>query len=174
MDILNNILLAAIPAVIVAGTAYFVLKNSLEKELLRHRQELKLKRHKDVFPHQLEAYQRLTLFLERINPNSLVMRTHKAGMPAKALQKELLDAIRQEFEHNLAQQLFVSESAWELVKRSKEEVIKMINIAGSTIDDAATSFDLSKKIFEMLAELGESPTDIAGKGLREEFKSITK
>ena len=47
MDILNNILLAAIPALVVAGTAYFVLKKSLEKELLRHRQELKLKKHKE-------------------------------------------------------------------------------------------------------------------------------
>ena len=74
---------------------------------------------KFFLPHRVEAYQRIILFMERISPNSLVMRKFENGMKAKELQGELLSTIRSEFEHNIAQQIFISPQGWKMVKESK-------------------------------------------------------
>ena len=57
------------------------------------------------------------------------MRLHKPNTTAKSLQTTLLKAIREEYDHNVAEQLFISPEAWGMVKKSKEESIKIINIA---------------------------------------------
>lgn len=110
---------------------------------------------------QLEAYQRLVLFLERISPQHIAMRLVRSKMSADELQHQLLATIRQEYEHNLAQQLFVSSKAWESVKSSKEEVVKVINMAASRLAAGSTATDLSRGIVEITAQLKHQPTDQA-------------
>ena len=118
-----------------------------------------LKKH--FFPLQVDAIQRMVLFLERIAPNNLVMRLNKPSLPARTMQQELLQNVRQEYEHNLAQQIFISQEAWDRVQASKEEVLKIINIAATKLEDNATGNDLSKSIFEITAQLKSQPTDSA-------------
>ena len=83
---------------------------------------------KHFFPLQVDATQRMVLFLERISPNNLIMRLNNPGLPARAFQQKLLENIRSEYEHNLAQQIFISAEAWNITKQSKEEVVKIINM----------------------------------------------
>ena len=124
---------------------------------------------KHFIPMQVEAYQRLVLFLERIAPNNIVMRLNNPGLPYGAFQAKLLETIRQEYEHNLAQQIFVSREAWEITKNSKEEVLKIINMAASNLPPDAMANDLSKNIFEITAQLEKQPTDRAIDLLKEEL-----
>ena len=56
------------------------------------------------------------MFLERISPNSLVMRMHNPGLPARVLQADLLKTIREEYDHNVAQQLFITITGWDMLK----------------------------------------------------------
>lgn len=170
MEILGYIVVSLIPSLALVYFFKLHLDKQNEKDINRLSIELKKERQNAIFPSKLEAYQRVILLLERINPQSLIMRLHQPGLAAKQFQSSLLASIREEFDHNIAQQLFISTQAWDLVKKSKEETIKIINIAGREMKEDATANELSNKIFEIVAELEELPTEIAVKILKEEFK----
>ena len=128
--------------------------------------------HKFFLPHRVEAYQRIILFMERISPNSLVMRHFEASQSSKDLQKELLSTIRSEFEHNIAQQVFLSPKEWKMVKDSKEEIIKIINLASSQIEENGSALELSSKIFEIASQLDKLPTEITNEFLISELQKL--
>jgi len=65
------------------------------------------------------------------------------------MQTMLILAIREEFEHNLSQQVYISSQAWEMIKSSKENMVKLINTAAANLSDKASGTDLSQKIFEL-------------------------
>ena len=108
MDVVLQIALIIFPAGAVLLTTIFFLRKETNKEVRIAQIELKKQRQEYFLPNRVEAYQRSVLLMERIHPGSLVMRLHNAGLPAKALQAEFLKAIREEYDHNVAQQLFVS------------------------------------------------------------------
>lgn len=126
---------------------------------------------KHFFPLQVDATQRMVLFLERISPNNLIMRLNNPGLPARAFQQKLLENIRSEYEHNLAQQIFISSEAWNITKQSKEEVVKIINMAGTKVGDTALATDLSRAVLEITAQLEKQPTDIAINYLKAELNN---
>lgn len=124
------------------------------------------------FPMQVDAYQRIVLFLERISPNNMVMRLNNQALPARVFQQILLDNIRNEYEHNLAQQIFISQDAWHLAKSSKDETIKIINMAATNLGPTAMCLDLSRAIFEITAQLNNQPTDRAIIYLKAELNKL--
>lgn len=172
MDILLQIALILIPAGAVLLTTIFFLRKEAGKEVRSLQIELRKQRQEFFLPSRVEAYQRAVLLMERIHPNSLVMRLHNPGLPAKALQTEYLKAIREEYDHNVAQQLFVSLQGWQMVKNSKEETVKIINIAGNQMLPTSTGMDLSAKIFEVVAEVGTLPTEITVEYLKKELQEL--
>lgn len=172
MNIVLQIALIVLPAGAVFLTVVLFLRKQSEKELRNLQFELKKERQSFFLPSRVDAYQRAVLLMERISPNSLVMRLHNPGLPAKMMQAEFLKAIREEYDHNVAQQIFISPVAWEMVRNSKEETIKIINIAGGQMDVAATRMDLSAKIFEIAAEVGKLPTEITIEYLKKEMQEL--
>ncbi len=151
---------------------YLFLKKQGEKELIYLQGELKKQRQEYFLPTRLEAYQRAILLMERIHPNSLVMRLHNPGLPARALQMEFVKSIREEYDHNVAQQLFISPEGWQMIKNSKEDIIKLINAAGEQMSPTSTGLDLSSKIFEMLARLKQLPSEVTVEFLKKEFQQL--
>jgi hypothetical protein len=103
---------------------------------------------KIILPLRLQAYERIVLYLERITPNNLIMRLNRPEMNAIQLQSILVKTIREEFEYNLSQQLYISSKAWELVKNAKEETIILINQAYSKLPETAPAADLVRMLFE--------------------------
>jgi hypothetical protein len=172
MEILAQIALIVLPAGAVLFTVVLFLRKQSEKDLRNMQIELKKERQSFFLPNRVEAYQRAVLLMERISPNSLVMRLHNPGFPAKMMQAELLKAIREEYDHNVAQQIFISPKAWEMVRNSKEETIKIINIAGGQMSDVSMALDLSAKIFEITAEVGQLPTEITIEFLKRELQEL--
>jgi hypothetical protein len=172
MDVILQIALIIFPAGAVLLTTIFFLRKETSTEVRSMQMELKKQRQEFFLPSRVEAYQRSVLLMERIHPNSLVMRLHNPGLPAKALQADFLQAIREEFDHNVAQQLFVSINGWQMVKNSKEETIKIINIAGNQMTATSTGLDLSAKIFEIVAEVGQLPTEITVEFLKRELQEL--
>lgn len=172
MDVVLQIALIIFPAGAVLLTTIFFLRKETNKEVRIAQIELKKQRQEYFLPNRVEAYQRALLLMERIHPGSLVMRLHNAGLPAKSLQAEFLKAIREEYDHNVAQQLFISPLAWQMVKDSKEETIKIINIAGNQMQATSTGIDLSSKIFEIVAEIGQLPTEITVEYLKKELQEL--
>jgi hypothetical protein len=172
MEILAQIALIVLPAGAVLFTVVLFLRKQSEKDLRNMQIELKKERQSFFLPNRVEAYQRAVLLMERISPNSLVMRLHNPGLPAKMMQAELLKAIREEYDHNVAQQIFMSPKAWEMIRNSKEETIKIINIAGGQMADISMALDLSAKIFEITAEVGQLPTEITIEFLKRELQEL--
>lgn len=137
-----------IPAIIVAGIAYFLIKAFLDNEKDKRIVDLKQTNSSVLTPLRLQAYERAILFLERILPNNLIIRVYKPGMNNKLLYTELTRTVRAEFDHNLSQQIYISSTAWGLIKNAKEETIRVINLAFASVNDAAPATDLSQKVLD--------------------------
>lgn len=172
MNYLFQVFLVLVPTAAVVLTTFWFLKRETSKEVRTLQVELKKQRQEYFLPSRLEAYQRSVLLMERIHPTSLVMRMHNPILSGKALQMDLLTSIREEYDHNVAQQLFISPSTWQMVKNSKEETVKIINLAGNQLGENATSVDLANKIFELVAEIGQLPTEIVIEQLKAELQGL--
>lgn len=172
MNYLTYIIVALIPALSLTAVVYVFLKKNTEQLIARGSIEIKQKRQKYFLEPRMEAHQRVILLLDRISPSQLTMRLYNEKSDAITLQKNMLSTIRKEFNHNVAQQLFISIAGWDIVKKSKEETIKIINVAAQQMEEKATATDLSTKIFEILGELDEQPTEIAIKVLKQEFQKL--
>jgi hypothetical protein len=112
----------------------------------------------------------VVVFLERITPNSMIMRIHKSGMSSRLLHTELLKTIRSEFEHNIAQQIYMSNASWELVKSAKEEMIKVVNAAASKVGDNSDGVELCKVLLEVTMNVEKLPTQIALEYVKKEIR----
>jgi hypothetical protein len=172
LDILIEILKYLLPCVVVFGAGYLPVKNFLEAETKKRLAEIRLANQSVVTPMRLQAYERMAIFLERINPNILITRTHKSGMSARLLQSELTKVIRTEFEHNLSQQIYMSNHAWEMVKTAKEEITKLVNVAASKLPDTATGVDLSQMILQISQQIDKMPTQVALEYIKKEVGQV--
>lgn len=149
-----------LPAGIVFLTTYYLVKNFLDHETRKKTLDLKLANQTVLTPIRLQAYERVVLFLERINPSAMVMRVNK-NTSAGIFQAELLKTIRTEFEHNLSQQIYMSGKSWEAVVKAKEETIKIINVSASKVNAESNGMELAQTIVAVTSQLTELPTKIA-------------
>lgn len=159
--IFSGLLLIALALGLLAWSIYLFQKERLRIE---HTSLVD----KRLVPLQLQAYERLVLFLERSDLNTMVLRLNQANMTARMLHVELLKQIRQEFEHNLVQQLYVSDGLWELICSAKEKNIQVINLASDRIKKDAPAFELSKQILSSLGDGKKQPNKIALIALKQE------
>ncbi len=172
MEQVADIVMFMFPAIAVIATTIYLLNKYLDEVRIHKSIQLRETNSKTVLPIRLQAYERLVLYLERINPNNSIMRLHKSGMSASKLQQELIKSIRDEFDHNMAQQVYVSIQAWNMVKQAKEEIVNLINLCANKVGDQATGIDLSGLIFETLAKSKTHPTNIASNYLKQEIKEF--
>ncbi|MBT3206825.1 MAG: hypothetical protein HN704_10880 [Bacteroidetes bacterium] len=161
METFLEILKYILPSIIVFLTAYFILKAQLDNFEKRSRFELKLENQKIVTPVKLQAYERLILLLERVSPETLIVRVSITGKTNQQLQNELLRNIRAEFEHNLSQQLYVSVKAWEIVINARESIVKQINTFALKVKPNSPAIELSKEILESQINIKHLPARLA-------------
>jgi hypothetical protein len=161
METFSDILKITIPALIVFLTAYFILKNMIASDQDRRRQELILQNGRTVMPIRLQAYERIILFLERISLESMLVRVSTPDMTSGQLHSALLSTIRSEFEHNLSQQIYMTQQAWEVVKNARSNMIKIINSEAEKMAANSTGMALSKRLLETVMELDKEPTRVA-------------
>jgi hypothetical protein len=159
-----------LPSGIVFATSYYLTKTFFDKQYKDKLIEIRAANQKIITPIRLQSYERLALLLERISPNSLIMRVMNRDMSANQFREELIQNIRNEFEHNLSQQIYISSEAWELIKNAKEETIKLINISTGKINDNASAIELSKVILELTTQVEKLPTTVALDYLKKEIR----
>lgn len=173
MEILGkllDIILYIIPAAGVVAVVYILLKQYFDHQQRAQEQDWKSKRDQNYLPMQVQAYERLILYLERIHPERLVFRINKPNMSAKFLQAEIFKIVREEFDHNLTQQLYVSTPAWNMVKQAKDETLSIMKVAAEKVDKDADSLHFSGAILETVGQLKKLPTDIAIDALKAEYR----
>lgn len=142
--IIGSILIAAI----VFLTSFFTIKRFIESEQKKQLLELKFNSKSTVTPLRIQAYERLALFLERIEPNQLLLRINTPGLTSEQLKTLLLAAIRGEYDHNLSQQIFVSSDVWNCIVQAKEETVKLVNLCAGKVDPDTDSIELATGILE--------------------------
>ena len=170
MSVTSEILLPLVPSLVVLFTAFFLIKYQLEAVFAQLKvpvQHESLQR-----PHvNFQAYERLVLYLERINPSNMVMRMYKPSGNARSLEADMVKSIREEFEHNLSQQIYVSDDIWKLIRQAKEETIKLISLASAQCSDKSSATDLGKILLELASAIDEFPHDVAIRYLKQELRS---
>ena len=147
----STLLFVVAPALLVALSSYMIIKKMLASEANRKNAELIMETRKITIPMRLQAYERLVLFLDRISPESMIVRVRRNDMTNQDLQLALLSAIRAEFEHNLSQQLYVSMETWEAVKAAKENIVSMVNEAAMKVKPEEPSMLIARAILEQSA-----------------------
>ncbi len=124
---------------------------------------------------RLQAYERLVLLTERIALPNLISRLAKPGLTAFEMKIGLIENIKQEFEYNSTQQLYVSEIAWDSVRNLKEQNLALIHQVSATIAPDANANELNKRLLELLLQQTGSPLhEIVAKTLNQEAKTLMK
>ncbi|MDR3245098.1 MAG: hypothetical protein LBT50_01535 [Prevotellaceae bacterium] len=158
--------------VLLMGSMYLVLNRILLAEERRRNIELLKSSRAITVPIRLQAYERLILFLERISPDTLLLKLKSQVQTNSDLHLAILHQIRSEYEHNISQQLYVSDEIWSRVKEAKEKVALLINDLAKHTDPNSASIDLSQKIFDKLMDYGESPVAEVIKEIKAEARKI--
>lgn len=148
-----------IPAIVTGGIAYFFFREHMTNEDKRRRYLLHKDAQKDALPLRLQAYERLSLFLERITPAKLLVRVSPNSSNKEDYERLLIMSIEQEFDHNLSQQIYMSDQCWNIIIASKNTTIQLIRKAG--LSEKVTSADKLREVIltEMMEQ--ESPSNVA-------------
>jgi hypothetical protein len=167
-----DLLKIILPALIVLGAMFLLVKSFLLEEREKRSLELKLKTIDKMLPLRLNAYERVIVYVERANPSNLILRNYEAGISARQLQMKTLDEIRTEFEHNLSQQIYISEEAWQVVKKIKDETSILINDQTIQLPEGASGAELSRKILEKTGHMDPDPYDYATLLIKREIRQL--
>jgi hypothetical protein len=155
LNILLEILKLTLPALVVFLTVYYVLKQYLDNQYRLKVLELKKDQQSHTLPLKLQAYERLSLFCERISFDSLVMRLRTGKMTVDQLRYAMLISVQKEYEHNLSQQVYVSEQLWEIIRIAKDEMLGIINSVGTDLDGNESAEYLSNRLLDLAEEKGQ-------------------
>ena len=170
MEALIEFIKILVPAALVLYAMYLVVKSFLYKEIEKTSLEYKANNAKEIIPIRLQAYERIVLFLERMSPNNLVMRLNQPDMSALQLQAFMLQEVRDEYNHNVSQQVYMSDEAWDLVKNAKEDLIVTINKSSEKLNNESSSMELAKLIFEEVMSKDVDPITLALHEVKDEIR----
>lgn len=174
MEILLEIIKISMPAILVLVVVNLMLNRFMQREEMRIKEEHKRPIRKKTLPMMLQAHERMVLFLERIDPDNLLQRVQISEISALKLQHVLIKNIRQEYEHNLTQQLYVSEEAWKAVTFSKESISNLVKSAYDNLPKDATALHYAELIIAMYHSTETTPTGEAIKQIKSELREIIK
>jgi hypothetical protein len=168
LDVILEILKLTLPALIVFITVYYVLRQYLNSQYQLKLLDLRKEQQSQTLPLKLQAYERLSLFCERISFESLIMRLRSGNMNVDQLRYAMLVSVQKEYEHNLSQQVYVSEQLWEIIRIAKDEVLGIINSVANEMDGKAPAEELSNRLLDVFEEKGKLALNKAGLAIRKE------
>ena len=125
-----------LPALITAFVCLYMMKNFLHQQNAQQKIAVLADKKKETLPIKLQAFERMVLFCERINPVKIVTRIKPISNDAKDYAQLLISTIEQEFQHNLVQQIYISDECWMAILASKRAVINKFNQVAETSSSA--------------------------------------
>ena len=171
-DYLLDILKFTLAGIGTVYAAFYLIKPHLDKTESLQLMELKKTISNQTLPLRLQAYERIVLFIERVNPASMLLRIHSTGLSAAELHSIVANEIRNEFQHNITQQIYVSSRAWAVVNRVKDDTLSIVTNAVKALPETATGLDLSKTVLGHLSHLQDNPYDIALQIVKEDMEAL--
>ena len=160
-----------LPAVLVMMLAVYMLNKVLNHDHTRRVFEYKKSAAKQMVPLRAQAYERLTLFLERMQPTNLLVRVQTPNMQSISLHRALIQTIRSEYDHNMSQQVYVSDEAWDLINQAKDQLLTVINEQVRSVSPNSDATEFGKLIIEASLEEHKWLIDEALSLLKKEFRA---
>tara|TARA_R110001583_G_scaffold84281_3_gene221834 strand:- start:1302 stop:1823 length:522 start_codon:yes stop_codon:yes gene_type:complete len=159
-----------IPAIVTGVIAYYFFLNHTKTEENKLKLNFLKENQKEALPIKLQAYERMTLFLERMNPANLLIRISSINNDKKAYVISLMNTIEQEFEHNLTQQIYISEKCWNIIVTSKNATMQLIKTTAE--EDTITNAQEFRETILMKMLNKTSPSTTALAFIKEEVRSL--
>lgn len=172
MDPIFDLLKVLLPAAVLLYGMYLLVRSFIQRDIDMRKLEVRNRAIETILPNRLQAYERITLFLERITPANLLLRLNDPTLTSREFHRLLLDEIRNEYNHNVSQQIYMSEAVWATVKTAKEDLTILINEASAQMRPESTGMDLAKKIFELTMNKSVDPVGHALSELKKEIQQV--
>lgn len=165
-----EILSYTIPTIVTGFIAYYFFLNHTRTEEKKLKLSLLKEAQQSSLPVKLQAYERMILFLERINPSQLLIRVSSVNNDTSAYQISLINTIEQEFEHNLTQQIYLSDKCWSVIVASKNATIQLIKNT-SEENSISNAQELRETILQKMIN-STSPSTTAIAFIKDEVRNI--
>lgn len=172
METALEILKYILPALIVFATVYYLMKRYLDMQYSTEVLRFKQSQAKNTLPIKLQAYERLAMFCERISLDNLSYRLSAGSMDAQSMSNAMLIAIQQEYEHNMSQQVYVSEKLWEIISMAKNQMQNIVTTASSDPSIGNSAAAMIDKCMEIQTSMGGSPIKTAKSAIKKEIDII--
>lgn len=166
-----QIFLILIPAALVLFGMYISVNSLLNKQVEIKNIDLKSDSRKITLPLQLQAYERIILLLERISPSNLLLRLNGSSVNVGDFKQIIAREIREEFNHNLSQQIYMTDITWANVKTAVESTIALVNETASGLDQQANGTELSKNLLNNELNSQTSPIEIAIESVKADIRT---
>ena len=167
-----QILAYTIPSLVVVACIWIVMHKMFKNEADKRLWELKLQSQKEITPTRLRAYERLTLLLERTTPEHMLVEMNLTEMTTIQLQQRLLLTIRTEFDHNLSQQIYVSNDVWQKIITARDEMATFINSVAAQSPKDCTALEYATALITAYENNGTTTHTIALAALKQEASQM--
>ena len=171
-ELIFDLLKIILPSGLLLLGMYFLVKKYVDRDYKLRLLELRMKNADTITPIRLQAYERMTLFLERITPSNLLIRVSGSGQTATDYHRMLINDIRNEYNHNLSQQIYMTEQTWEKIQAAKENVVTLINRSFHEMPDKSKGTDLAKRVLETIIAQETDPTEQAIRLMKREINEV--
>jgi hypothetical protein len=171
-SILIDILKLTVAGVGVVWAAFYLIKPYLDKNERLQILELKKAADNQTLPLRLQAYERVVLFIERINPSSLLTRLNGTAYSAAELHHMAVQEVSTEYQHNITQQVYVSSRAWAVVRRLKDDTVNLLNSTLRGLPENSTGLDFSRALLTHLSQLDNNPYEVAGSMIHKDLEEL--
>jgi len=157
---LYSILIVVTPAIIILAFIHYLFRREFDKYLDVKFPESAKEEADKLLPQKVHAHERMIVFVERLNPSNVLVRLHQQGISVKDLQSLVMNEINTEYQHNITQQLYLTDATWNVIRKLKEDTLAMISNAAGGLPPEATGLDLSKRVLQHMATMEENPYDL--------------
>lgn len=175
MDVTHFLLQTAIigaGGTITVFVAYLLIRNDIQTYFRFRSLSENKEKQSALLPLQLQAYERMIIFVERINPANLLVRLHEQGITVGELQASVLQEIRAEFQHNITQQLYIQSVSWNILRKLKDDTIAMVNNVVQSLPAESTGLELSKQVLNHMSAIEENPYDLTINQLKSDIQKM--
>jgi hypothetical protein len=175
VDILVDVLRYSVPAGLVVLMAVVVFRHLVKIEYRRQSGEIRLHAFTQLMPLRIAANERAALYLERINPaNSIARHKSTPGLSARKMHELLLMEMNEEYEHNIVQQIYLSEPAWTLLNKAKLDITGVLNRVVARMQPQSTALDYAEALYAEMGQIEENPVQQALKVIRYDLVRLSK
>ncbi len=159
-----------LPSAMVLIGVFLLLNHYQKKEEGKQNSDMLLSNNKIITPIRLQAYERISILLERIHPEAIIQRINAQGLNSAQTKALIIKIIREEFDHNISQQLYLSSTLWQTIRNAKEQLIRLVNVTASETDPNKHGIAFLKSFLEKYLEIDPQPLEIAIEMLKQEVR----